>query len=61
MAKTVIVDNIKENYSLQPENGLEIKEFLGDPKDKELIKLERILASLATLDDVRVGIRNIGG
>jgi TFIIF-interacting CTD phosphatase-like protein len=60
-ARTVIVDNVKENFALQPENGLHIKEFTDDQKDKELIKLERILASLSTLDDVRVGIKNIGG
>jgi len=43
-AKTVIVDNIPENYALQYENGIHIKSwYAGDKDDKELSKLAKIL------------------
>jgi TFIIF-interacting CTD phosphatase-like protein len=42
--KTVIVDNIPENYALQHENGIQIKSWYeGDKDDKELSKLAKIL------------------
>ena len=34
--KTLIVDNLEENFSLQPENGLAIKTWLSDGKDTAL-------------------------
>lgn len=34
--KMIIIDNVKENFQLQEENGLHIKHFLGDEKDDEL-------------------------
>lgn len=60
LKKIVIVDNISQNFTLQKENGIEIKSwYAGDTKDKEIIKLERVLISLLQLDDVRTGIKNI--
>ena len=32
----IIVDNIEENYNLQPDNGLNIIDFEGDENDNEL-------------------------
>lgn len=60
LKKVVIVDDTPQNFSLQFENGIQIKPFLGtDQSDKELMKLERILIGLQQMDDVRVGIANI--
>lgn len=61
LAKVVIVDNMPINFTLQRENGIEISGWENDIKDREIVKLERILIGLLLLDDVRVGIRNIGG
>ena len=36
LEKIIIVDNIEENYQLQPNNGINISDFEGDEKDDEL-------------------------
>ena len=36
MNKIIIIDNIEENYILQPNNGLNIIDFEGDINDNEL-------------------------
>ena len=36
ISKMIIVDNIEENYNLQPDNGLNIIDFEGDENDNEL-------------------------
>ena len=36
MNKIIIIDNIEENYQLQPNNGLNICDFEGDENDNEL-------------------------
>ena len=36
LEKIIIVDNIEENYQLQPNNGLNISDFEGDESDNEL-------------------------
>lgn len=41
--KTIIIDNIPENFKLQPHNGLPIKTFIDDIKDTHLIDLLKIL------------------
>ena len=62
LRRTVIVDDTPQNFSLHRENGIQIKAFRGgDTSDKELMKLEKILTVLHNMDDVRVGIANIGG
>jgi Dullard-like phosphatase family protein len=43
LKKTLIIDNIKENFSLQPKNGLQIKSFTGDESDCELFALVKDL------------------
>ena len=61
LQKTIIVDNTKENYELQNDNGIEIKSYFGfDSKkmdlmedntildnDKCLLELEKILIKIA--------------
>ena len=45
MKKIIIIDNIEENYQLQPNNGLNISDFEGDESDNELdYLLEDLLA-----------------
>ena len=46
LSKVVIVDNIKENFQRQPENGLHIIDFEGDENDQELIYLLEDLLQL---------------
>ncbi len=59
LKRTVIVDNIKESFYLNQENGIEIKSWYGDKDDKELIKLGKVLDALAEMADVRVGIKEL--
>lgn len=40
LSKTIIIDNIKENFHLQAQNGIHIKHFLGDENDTELFDLK---------------------
>ena len=35
----IIIDNTKENFNLQMENGLHVKDFIDDSNDDELIFL----------------------
>jgi CTD small phosphatase-like protein 2 len=37
--KMIIIDNVEDNYQLQKENGLNIKNFLGEEDDNELNEL----------------------
>jgi TFIIF-interacting CTD phosphatase-like protein len=45
--KTIIIDNIKENYCWQKDNGIEIKSFIDDLQDCELQKLVPVLSAVA--------------
>ena len=48
LKKTIIVDNIEENYRyLQPDNGIMIKSWYDDLEDRELDKLLPFLVSVA--------------
>lgn len=46
LSKTIIVDNIKDNFERQPQNGIEILTWLCDPADRELFKLGKFLTDL---------------
>ena len=54
LEKIIIVDNIEENYQLQPNNGINISDFEGDENDNEL---EYLLEDL--LEIVRVPGKNV--
>jgi import inner membrane translocase subunit TIM50 len=41
--KVIMVDINPDAYSLQPENGLKLKSWKGEPSDRELIKFETLL------------------
>ena len=45
MSRVIIIDNVKENYQLQPTNGLHIKNFEGDENDNEFNELKEELKS----------------
>ena len=58
LSRIIIVDNMEQNYKLQPENGITIRPFWGkDANDMALIDLLRILVEIAKKNmDVREGI-----
>ena len=48
LSKIIIVDNMQQNFKLQKENGILISSFWGeDDNDKVLLRLGRILVSIA--------------
>lgn len=55
MTKTIIVDNIAENFALQPANGILIKTWISDPKDTSLFELAPLLLKVveSQTEDVR--------
>ena len=57
----IIIDNCKENYCLQPNNGLNIIDFEGNEYDDELEYLKDDLLKLVKLnpDDVRYYLNDI--
>jgi len=61
--KVIIIDNNKDNFSLQPENGLHICSFLGDQNDDELYALSEDLMKIvnSNKDDIRPIIKEIDG
>ena len=46
ITKICIIDNSKENFGLQPENGLNISSFVGDLNDDELLALSNDLMQI---------------
>lgn len=61
LKKTIIIDNVKDNFSLHPENGLHIVDFLGNDKDCELRDLFEDLRAIVVNQsaDVRVDLESI--
>lgn len=55
LTKILIIDNVAENFQLQPNNGLHIKNFEGDENDTELIDLTLDLITITKMkiDDVK--------
>jgi len=47
----IIIDNVKDNFQLQPENGLHIKDFYDDVNDTELIEILPYLIGLLHLNE----------
>ena len=44
--KTIIVDNISENFLLQPENGIAIKSWYDDAQDDALMQMAAFLINI---------------
>ena len=61
LSKILIVDNNKDNFSLQPENGLHICSFIGDQNDDELYNLSNDLMKIVECkkNDIRPVIKEI--
>ena len=59
--KVCIIDNDKNNFKLHEDNGIEIKEFLGEQDDNELDLLGDLLMAIieSNLDDIRPIIKDI--
>ena len=66
LSKIIIIDNIEDNYKLQPNNGLNICDFEGDETDNELIFLLQDLLNIVKkpgldvrneLDEVRINMQ----
>ena len=55
----IIVDNIAENFQLQPENGIFIKSWFTDDKDTALFELGPLLIAIAesNVNDVREALK----
>ena len=48
MARIMIVDNLAENFRLQPDNGIYIKPWYDDPEDTALLELTPLLVGNAS-------------
>ena len=47
LARTLIIDNIEDNFENQPENGIKCHSWIGQEQDRELVKLGNFLSQLA--------------
>lgn len=62
MDKVLILDHDREAFKLQPENGIVIRPFNGDPNDSELVDLLDFLKAAATSNvDLRQFVTKFGG
>jgi TFIIF-interacting CTD phosphatase-like protein len=59
LSKTIIIDNVWENFQLQPSNGIFIKTWLEDQNDTSLTDLLPLLKDIVILkvEDVRKTLR----
>ncbi len=59
LSKVIIVDNVAENFQLQPDNGIFIKSWFEDKKDTALSELAPLLKEIVEKkwDDVREALR----
>jgi len=55
LEKTIIIDNLKENFCWQPSNGIHILTWYDDESDEELLKISNFLKQAIDLGctDVR--------
>ena len=61
MSKTIIIDNVYENFQLQTENGILIKSWFDDEDDIALSDLTPLLKEIAVkkVDDVRKALKTL--
>jgi TFIIF-interacting CTD phosphatase-like protein len=61
LERILLVDNLGDNFILQPSNGILIPTWEGDPSDSALKLLAQLLIELAESrpEDVRPGARRI--
>lgn len=65
LSKVIIVDNVAENFQLQPDNGILIRSWFDDPNDNALLELLPLLRGIFYLEisqkkvkDVRKALQN---
>lgn len=61
LSKTIIIDNIQENFMAQPDNGINIRGWYFDQSDRELDKLLPFLKGIVQrrVPDVRNELRQL--
>ena len=61
LSKTIIVDNIAENFQLQSNNGIFIKSWYNDKNDRALVELFPILQKIVVQKskDVRSALKKM--
>ena len=61
LSRTIIIDNLRENFKMQPNNGIFIKTWTSDVNDVQFRELKRILKDIYILNvsDVRVVIEKM--
>jgi Dullard-like phosphatase family protein len=59
LSKTIIVDNVAENFQMQPENGILIKSWYDNPQDTALKELMPLLIEIVqtNVSDIRVALK----
>mmetsp|Transcript_10813 Transcript_10813/g.22279 ORF Transcript_10813/g.22279 Transcript_10813/m.22279 type:complete len:592 (+) Transcript_10813:717-2492(+) len=57
LSKAVLVDNSPHAFGYQVDNGIPIESWFDDPRDTELLKLEKFLRTLHDAEDVRDVVR----
>jgi CTD small phosphatase-like protein 2 len=59
LSRTIIVDNVAENFQLQPDNGIFIKSWFDDMSDTALSELAPLLKEIVKkqVGDVRDALR----
>jgi len=55
--RTVLVDNMVENFAIQPSNGILVREFYDNPEDTHLNDVLKLLKKLVDVSDVRKILR----
>ena len=61
LSKTIIVDNIAENFLLQPDNGINIKSWYDEIEDNCLMQLCPLLLGIINkkIGDVRQALKDL--
>ena len=50
LSKVIIVDNVAENFQLQPDNGIFIRSWFDDMNDTALLELAPLLKGICILN-----------
>jgi CTD small phosphatase-like protein 2 len=61
LSRVIIIDNVAENFQLQPNNGIFIKSWFDDPDDTALNELLPILIQIAkkSVNDIRTALKDL--
>jgi TFIIF-interacting CTD phosphatase-like protein len=58
LERTVLVDDSNNSFMMQPDNGIPITAYFGNPTDRDLVRILHLLRHLhAEADDVRPFLR----